>query len=136
MITHTTRRNLLIGGVFIAIGVVLLLLRDWMPPPVMLLSVILIAVGLLFVAISTFQIPGAGGTSAVLDERVLKIRAHTFSKAFSFSFTVVCILGILDFSGLLTLPSRTVIEIIFLTMGLSAFFLSWHYNRRGNIDAG
>jgi hypothetical protein len=74
--------------------------------------------------------------SAVLEERVLKIRAHTFSKAFSFSFTVVCILGILDFSGLLTLPSRTVIEIIFLTMGLSAFFLSWHYNRQGDIDAG
>lgn len=102
----------------------------------MLISVILIAVGLLFVAVSTFQIPGAGDTSAILDERVLKIRAHTFSKAFSFSFTVVCILGILDFSGLLTLPSRTVIEIIFLTMGLSAFFLSWHYNRQGDIDAG
>ncbi len=74
--------------------------------------------------------------SAILDERVLKIRAHTFSKAFSFSFTVVCILGILDFSGLLILPSRTIIEIIFLTMGLSAFFLSWHYNRKGDIDAG
>ncbi|MFA7304535.1 MAG: hypothetical protein WC015_08530, partial [Methanoregula sp.] len=98
MITPTTRRNLLIGGVFIAIGVVLLLLRDWMPPPVMLISVIIITVGLLFVAVSTFQIPGAGDTSAILDERVLKIRAHTFSKAFSFSFTVVCILGILDFS--------------------------------------
>ena len=134
--TPTTRRNLLIGGVFIAIGVVLLLIRDWMPPPVTLISVILVAVGLLFVAISTFQIPGAGDTSAILDERVLKIRAHTFSKAFSFSFTVVCILGILDFSGLLTLPSRTVIEIIFLTMGLSASFLSWHYNRQGDIDEG
>jgi len=134
--TPTTRRNLLIGGVFIAIGVVLLLIRDWMPPPVTLISVILVAVGLLFVAISTFQIPGAGDTSAILDERVLKIRAHTFSKAFSFSFTVVCILGILDFSGLLTLPSRTVIKFIFLTMGLSALFLSWHYNRQGDIDAG
>jgi len=134
--TPTTRRNLLIGGIFIATGVVLLLIRDWMPPPVTLISVVLIAVGLLFVAVSTFQIPGAGDTSAILDERVLKIRAHTFSKAFSFSFTVVCTLGILDFSGLLPLPSRTVIEIIFLTMGLSAFFLSWHYNRQGDIDAG
>ena len=132
----STRRNLLIGGVFIATGGVLILIRDWMPLPVTLISVILVAVGLLFVAVSTFQIPGAGDTSAHLDERVLKIRAHTFSKAFSFSFTVVCILGILDFSGLLPLPSRTVIEIIFLTMGLSAFFLSWHYNRQGDIDAG
>ena len=134
--TPITRRNLLIGGVFIAIGVVLILLRDWMPPSVMLISVVLIAVGLLFVTISTFQIPCAGEPSAVLDERILKIRAHTFMKAFSFSFVVVCILGILDFSGVLAFRSRTVIEILFLTMGLSAFFLSWYYNRQGDIDAG
>jgi hypothetical protein len=136
MMTQITRRNLLIGGIFIATGVVLILIRDWMPPPVLLIAVILIAVGLLFVAISTFQIPCAGETSAVLDERILKIRAHTFMKAYIFSFTIVCVLGILDFSGLLVMNSCSVIEIIFLTMGLSSSLLLWYYNRQGDISGG
>jgi len=75
-------------------------------------------------------------TPDITDERIQKIRAHTFMKAFLFSFTVVCILGLLDFSGLLVMRSLTVIEIIVLTMGLSSSLLSWYYNRQGDICEG
>jgi hypothetical protein len=121
-----------------AIGVLLILIRDWMPQPqkIVLISSVIISAGLLFLVISIFQQQNTDEKSAVLDERILKIRAYTFMKAFVFSFTVVCILGILNLSGLLVMDSRSVIEIVFLTMGLSSTLLSWYYNRQGDISEG
>jgi hypothetical protein len=132
----TIRRNLLIGGCVTAVGVLLILIRDWIPQSqkIVLLSGVLISAGLLFMVISIFIQQGIDEKSAVLDERILKIRAHTFMKAFSFSFTVVCILGMLVFSGLLDLDARSAIMIIILIMGLSSTLLSWYYNRQGDIN--
>ena len=132
------RRNLLIGGCMTAIGVLLILIRDWMPQPqkIVLISSVVISAGLLFLVILIFQQQNIDEKSAVLDERILKIRAYTFMKAFLFSFTVVCFLGILNLSGLLVMDSRSVIEIVFLTMGLSSTLLSWYYNRQGDISEG
>jgi hypothetical protein len=126
-------RNLLIGGFLIGVGILLILTREWMPQKIILISSSLIAAGILFVAISALQCKGAGENPVVIDERILKIRAHTFMQAYLFSFTDVCILGLLDFSGLLVMTSRSLIEILFLTMGLSSFLLSWYYNRQGDI---
>ena len=130
------RRNLLIGGFAIALGVLLILIRDWLPQTqkIVLLSAVMISAGLLFIVISIFQQQGFDEKAGVLYERILKIRAHTFMKAFSFSFTVVCVLGMLDFSGLLVMDARSVIMIIFFTMGLSSSLLSWYYNRQGDIN--
>jgi len=132
----TIRRNLVIGGCTTAVGLFLILIRNWMPQPqtIVLLSSVLISAGLLFIVISIFQQQGFVEKSVVLDERILKIRAHTFMKAFSFSFTVVCILGMLVFSGLLDLDARSAIMIIIFTMGLSSSLLSWYYNRKGDIN--
>lgn len=130
------RRNLLIGGLLIAIGFLLILIHQWLPQEIILISSSIIATGILFVAISALQLKGVSEKPDVLDERILKIRAYTFMKAFLFSFTIVCVLGILDFSGLLVLNSRTVIEIIVFTMGLSSTLLSWYYNRKGDICDG
>ncbi|MCK9591191.1 MAG: hypothetical protein M0Q91_04165 [Methanoregula sp.] len=135
MIT-TIYRNLLIGGLLIVVGVLLILVRDWMPQNIILISSSLIAAGILFVAISALQLKGTSEKPVVIDERILKIRAHTFMKAYLFSFTIVCILGLLDFSGLLVITSRSVIMIIVFTMGLSASLLSWYYNRQGDICEG
>ncbi len=132
------RRNLFIGGCSIAIGILLFLTRGWLPRPekIILIAGIMGAAGLLFLAISTFRQSGVGETPGVIDERILKIRAYTFMKAFLFSFTVVCLLGILNLSGLLVMDSRSVIEIVFFTMGLSSTLLSWYYNRQGDISEG
>jgi hypothetical protein len=132
----TIHRNLLIGGFLIVVGILLIPIRDWMPQKIILISSSLIAAGILFVAISVLQLKGFSEKPNVIDERILKIRAHTFTKAYLFSFTIVCVLGILDFSGLLVMNSRSVIEIIFFTMGLSSFLLSWYYNRQGDIYEG
>ena len=133
----TTHRNLLIGGFLIVVGVLLgILIRDWMPQKIILIPSSMIAVGILFVAISALQLKNVLEKPDVMDERILKIRAHTFMKAYIFSFTIVCVLGILDFSGLLVMNSRSVIEIIFLTMGLSSSLLLWYYNRQGDISGG
>jgi len=132
----TIHRNLLIGGFFIAIGFLLILIRDWIPQKIILISGSMIAVGILFVAISILQLKGVSESPDIIDERILKIRAHTFMKAYLFSFTIVCVLGILDFSGLVVMNSRSAIEIIFFTMGLSAFLLSWYYNRQADICEG
>ncbi len=135
MIT-TIYRNLLIGGLLIVVGVLLILVRDWMPQKIILISSSLISAGILFVAISALQLKGTSEKPVVIDERILKIRTHTFMKAYLFSFTIVCILGLLDFSGFLVITSRSVIMIIVFTMGLSASLLSWHYNRQGDICEG
>jgi len=132
----TIYRNLLIGGLLIVVGVLLILIRDWMPQKIIPISSSLIAVGILFVAISALQLKGTSEKPVVIDERILKIRAHTFMQAYSFSFTIVCILGLLDFSGLLVITSRSVIMIIVFTMGLCASLLSWYYNRQGDICDG
>lgn len=119
------------------VGVLLgILIRDWMPQKIILIPSSMIAVGILFVAISALQLKNVLEKPDVMDERILKIRAHTFMKAYIFSFTIVCVLGILDFSGLLVMNSRSVIEIIFLTMGLSSSLLLWYYNRQGDISGG
>jgi hypothetical protein len=128
------RNNLLAGGVAIALGVLLLLFRERMPAGILIISALMIAAGALFVVIGMLQSHGIMEIPDTLDERVLKIRAHTFMKAYLFSFTVLCMLGILTFSGLLVLNSRSVIEIMFLTMGVSAFVLSWYYNRLGDVS--
>jgi len=130
------RWNLLIGGFAIALGVLFILIRDWLPQPqeIVLLSGIAISVGLLFVIISIFQQQITDEKSIVLDERILKIRAYTFMKAFLFSFTVVCILGILNFSGLWVMDPRSAIMIIIFTMGGGSSLLSWHYYRQGDIN--
>ncbi|MFY9799921.1 MAG: hypothetical protein WAK10_01595 [Methanoregula sp.] len=129
------RNNLFIGSIAITLGIILLILivDDWIPENIILISGSMIAAGILFVIFSVLQLRGVIEIPDVSDERILKIRAHTFMKAYMFSFTVVCILGLLDFSGLLVMTSRSVIEIIFLTMGLSSFLLSWYYNRQGDI---
>ncbi len=129
------RRNLLIGGCAIAIGILLILIREWTPQPwnVVLLAAIVISAGLLFMVISIFQQHYIDEKTAGLDERILKIRAYTFMKAFLFSFTVVCVLGILDFSGLWEMDARSAIMIILFTMGLSSSLLSWYYYRQGDV---
>jgi hypothetical protein len=128
------RNNLLAGGVAIALGVLLLLFRERMPAGILIISALMIGAGALFVVIGMLQSHGIMEIPDTLDERVLKIRAHTFMKAYLFSFTVLCVLGILTFSGLLVLSSRSVIEIMFLTMGVSAFVFSWFYNRQGDVS--
>jgi len=132
----TIHRNVLIGIFFIAAGLFLILIRGWMPQQIILVSSSIVATGILFVAISALQLKGVSEKPDIIDERILKIRAHTFMKAYLFSFTIVCVLGILDFSGLLVMNSRTVIEILFFTMGLSSFLLSWYYNRQADICEG
>jgi|WetSurMetagenome_2_1015567.scaffolds.fasta_scaffold42374_3 hypothetical protein len=128
------RNNVLAGGISIILGMILLLFHEWMPAGIVVISAIAIAAGALFVIIGWLQSRGTIGMPDTLDERVLKIRAHTFMKAYLFSFTVLCVLGIVNFSGLLVMSSRSVIEILFLTMGLSAFVLSWYYNRQGDVS--
>jgi hypothetical protein len=128
------RNNLLAGGVAIALGVLLLLFRERMPAGIIVISALMISVGALFVVIGVLQSHRIMELPDTIDERVLKIRAHTFMKAYLFSFTVLCVLGILTFSGLLVLNSRSVIEILFLSMGLSASVLSWYYNRQGDVS--
>ena len=132
----TIHRNVLIGIFFIAAGLFLILIRGWMPQQIILVSSSIVATGILFVAISALQLKGVSEKPDIIDERILKIRAHTFMKAYLFSFTIVCVLGILDFSELLVMNSRTVIEILFFTMGLSSFLLSWYYNRQADICEG
>lgn len=130
------RLNLLIGGCMTAIGIILILIRDWLPQThnIVLLSGVLISAGLLFVVISIFIQQGIDEKANVLDERILKIRAYTFMKAFLFSFTIVGVLGMLVFSGLLVIDASSAIMIIFLTVGLSSSLLSWYYNRQGDIN--
>lgn len=125
--------NLSVGGIAIAFGILLFLFREWMPGGIIIISAILVAVGSLSVAVALLQSKGIIDIPDNRDERLLKIRAHTFMKAFFFSFMVVCILGILDYSGLVVMRSRSIIEILFFTMGLSAFALSWYYNRQGDV---
>ncbi|HUT38556.1 MAG TPA: hypothetical protein VMW77_04540 [Methanoregula sp.] len=132
----TIHRNVLIGIFFIAAGLFLILIRGWMPQQIILVSSSIVATGILFVAISALQLKGVSEKPDIIDERILKIRAHTFMKAYLFSFTIVCVLGILDFSELLVMNSRTVIVILFFTMGLSSFLLSWYYNRQADICEG
>ncbi len=126
--------NLSIGGIAIAFGILLFLFREWMPGRIIIISAILVAIGSLSIAIAILQSKGTIDIPNNKDERLLKIRAYTFMKAFFFSFMVVCILGMLDFSGLLVMSSRSVIEILFFTMGLSAFALSWYYNQQGDVS--
>ena len=129
------RRNLLIGGCVIAMGILLIFIHNAMPQPqeIVMLSSIAISVGLLFIIISIFQQQVIDEKSVIADERILKIRAYTFMKAFSFSFTIVCILGILDFTRILIMEAQSVILITVFTMGLSSSRLSWYYNRKGDI---
>jgi hypothetical protein len=129
------RNNLFIGSIAIILGIILLILTlsDWIPKNIIVISVCMIAAGILFVVFSVLQLRGVLDIPEVSDERVLKIRAHTFMKAYLFSFTVTCILGILNLSGILIMNSRDVIMTLVFTMGLSAFLLSMYYNRQGDI---
>ena len=129
------RRNLSIGSCAVTIGILLIVIRGWTPQPqnTVLLSSSIISAGLLFIVISIFQQQYVDAKSMILDERILKIRAHTFMKAFSFSFTVVCVLGILNFSGVWVMDAHSAVMIIFFTMGLSASVLSWYYSKQGDI---
>ena len=129
----TIHRNLLIAGFLIVVGILLIQIRDWMPQKIILITSSLIAAGILFVIFSVLQLRGVIEIPDVSDERILKIRAHTFRKAYMFSFTVVCILGILNLSGIFIMNSRDVIMTLVYTMGLSAFLLSMYYNRQGDI---
>jgi hypothetical protein len=130
------RNNLFTGSLVITLGIILifLILDDWIPKNFILISSCMIAVGILFVVFSVLQLRGVIEIPEVSDERVLKIRAHTFMKAYLFSFTVTCILGILNLSGLLIMNSREVIMTLVFTMGLSASLLSMYYNRQGDIN--
>jgi hypothetical protein len=129
------RNNLFIGSIAITLGIILLILilDDWIPENIILISGSMIAAGILFVIFSVLQLIGVIEIPDVSDERILKIRAHTFMKAYMFSFTVVCILGILNLSGVFIMNSRDVIMTLVYTMGLSAFLLSMYYNRQGDI---
>ena len=129
------RNNLLIGSIAIILGIILLILTlgDWIPKNIIVISVCMIAAGILFVVFSALQLRGVLIIPEVSDERVLKIRAHTFMKAYLFSFTVTCILGILNLSGILIMNSRDVIMTLVFTMGLSALLLSMYYDRQGDI---
>lgn len=129
------RNNLFIGSIAIILGIILLILilDDWIPENIILISCSMIAAGILFVIFSMLQLRGVIEIPDVSDERVLKIRARTFMKAYMFSFTVVCILGILNLSGVFIMNSRDLIMTLVYTMGLSVFLLSKYYNRQGDI---
>jgi hypothetical protein len=130
-----TRNNLLIGSIAMTLGVIMLILilDDWIPENIILISGSMIAAGSLFVIFSVLQLGGVIKIPDLSDERILKMRAHTFMKAYMFSFTVVCTLGILNLSGVFIMNSRDVIMTLVYTMGLSAFLLSIYYNRQGDI---
>lgn len=129
------RNNLFIGSIAIILGIILLIvsLGNWIPKNSIVISVSMIAAGILFAVFSVLQLRGVLVIPEVSDERVLKIRAYTFMKAYLFSFTVTCILGILNLSGILIMNSRDVIMILVFTMGLSAFLLFMYYDRQGDI---
>ena len=130
------QNNLFIGSIVIILGIILfiLIVSGWIPENNILISVCMIAAGILFVVLSVLQLRGFIEIPEVSDERILKIRSHTFMKAYLFSFTVTCILGILNLSGILIMDSRDVIMTLVFTMGLSAFLLSMYYNRQGDIN--
>jgi|GEM_PF-2102270 len=132
------QNNLFIGSIVIILGLILfiLIVSGWIPENNILISVCIIAAGILFVVLSVLQLRGIIEIPEVSDERILKIRAHTFMKAYLFSFTVTCILGILNLSGIFIMNSRDVIMTLVFTMGLSAFLLSMYYNRHGDIIEG
>jgi hypothetical protein len=97
------RNNFFIGSIAITLGIILLILilDNWIPENIMLISGSMIAAGILFVIFSVLQHIGVIEIPDVSDQRILKILAHTFMMAYMFSFTVVCILGILNLSGVL-----------------------------------
>ena len=132
------RWKLLIGGCATLAGVLLMLIRDWLPPyqKIPLLSILLIMGGLSYVVfgfVQSWYDKKSEVSEVTEDERILKIKAYTFMKAFLFSFTVVCILVILTFSRLWVTDARSVILIIIFVMGGSSSLLSWYYYRQGDI---
>lgn len=129
------QNNLFIGSIAIILGTILLFLTlsDWIPKNIIGIFVCMIAAGILFVVFSVLQLRGVLEIPEVSNERILKIQAHTFMKAYLFSFTVTCILGVLNLSGILIMNSKDVIMTLVFTMGLSAFLLSMYYNRQGDI---
>ena len=135
----TLRWKLLIGGCATIAGVLLILIRDWLPQSqkILLLSILLIMGGLSYVVFLLMKVwydKKSDVSEVIEDERILKIKAYTFMKAFLFSFTVVCILGILNFSRLWVMDARSVILIIIFAMGGSSSLLSWYYYRQGDIN--
>jgi len=135
----TLRWKLLIGCCATVVGVLLILIRDWLPQSqkIPLLSILLIMGGLsyvVFVLMKSWYDKKSDVSEVIEDERILKIKAYTFMKAFLFSFTIVCILGILNFSRLWVMDARSAIMIVIFTMGGSSLLLSWYYNRQGDIN--
>jgi uncharacterized membrane protein len=117
-------------------GVLLLLICTWMPQfrNIVLLSGALIPMGLVLIVLSLITTWYEKKADFIEDERTLKIRAHTYMKAFSFSMLVVCVLFILVCLKLLVLDTLSAILIIFLTMALSSSLLFWYYYRQGDIN--
>jgi len=118
------------------VGVLLLLICTWMPlfRNIVLFSGTLIPMGLVLIVLSLITTWYEKKADVIEDERTLKIRAHTYMKAFSFSMLVVCVLFILVSLKLLVLDALLAILIIFITMGLSSILLFWYYYRQGDIN--
>lgn len=134
--TTMIRWKLLIGGCMTTVGVLLLLICTWMPlfRNIVLFSGTLIPMGLVLIVLSLITTWYEKKADVIEDERTLKIRAHTYMKAFSFSMLVVCVLFILVSLKLLVLDALLAILIIFITMGLSSILLFWYYYRQGDIN--
>jgi len=132
----TVRWKLLTGSFMITLGVVLLLICTWLPQfrKIVLLSGVLIPMGLVVIVLSLITTRYGKKTEFMEDERTLKIRAHTYMKAFSFSLLVVCVLFILVWLKLLVIDVGMALLIVFLTMGLSSSLLFWYYYRQGDIN--
>lgn len=134
--TTVVRRKLLIGSCMITAGVLLLLICNWMPQfrSIVLLSGALIPVGFLLSVLSLITTRYEREIEFKDDERTLKIRAQSSMKALSFSITVVLVLLILVYSGVLVIDAGSAILVIGLTMTLSSALLYWYYNRQGDIN--
>jgi uncharacterized membrane protein len=130
------RRKLLFGGCMTIAGVLLLLICDWMPQfrKIVLLSGVLIPMGLMLIVLSLITTWYEKKADVIDDERTLKIRAHTYMKAFSFSITFAIVLSVLIYSKVLVMDAGSAIMAIFFIMILSSSLLYWYYNRQGDIN--
>jgi len=130
------RWKLLFGGCMTIAGGLLLLICNWMTQfrNIVLLSGALIPMGLMLIVLSLITTWYEKKADVIDDERTLKIRAHTYMKAFSFSITFAIVLSVLIYSKVLVMDAGSAIMAIFFTMILSSSLLYWYYNRQGDIN--
>lgn len=114
---------------------------------VLLLGVVLIALRILDVKVSSF-ILNVGLILIIIgafrklkkknlpekDERTKKISSHALSYSWLITFLLITVLFWLEFFNLFLLTTTQYYYVLFMTMILSASAFQWYYNKKGDVE--